>query len=444
MFKKLHFKIEYLFSYLKKNLVYLVLGLVFGSLVFVFRSKIISYYNQPNFHTTVIGLSGLYTPQKLPEIIQNQLSYGLTSNNENDKPVLSPLIKSLEVNNSNKDYIFHLNPDYYWHNGKNFLSTDINYDFSGITIQPVDNLTLKISLTDPFSPILSLVSQPLFLKDLVGLGPYKLSDITYQDGYVKVMKLQSRDKNKSPLTYRFYSNEKDLFTAFKLGEVDEIETSSLPDEFLNWNHIKTNFTVQVDNRYLAVFLNTEKLNNKQLRQSLAYATPKTKDKNERCTGPVSPLSWAYNPFVKEYNYTPSRAKELFEKNQIEKINLAVVNRELLPIAEDIKTAWNTVLGIDVTVTIENQIDPQNYDAVLAFGGIPHDPDQYIYWHSTQTRTNLTKLNNSRIDKLLEDGRTTFDTQERKRIYQDFQKYLLEESPAIFLSYPITYTTSRIK
>jgi peptide/nickel transport system substrate-binding protein len=59
-------------------------------------------------------------------------------------------------------------------------------------------------------------------------------------------------------------------------------------------------------------------------------------------------------------------------------------------------------------------------------------------------TNLTKINNSRIDKLLEEGRQTFDLQKRKEIYFDFQKYLLEESPVIFLSYPTTYFISRVK
>ncbi|MDD3998930.1 MAG: hypothetical protein PHR98_02415, partial [Candidatus Shapirobacteria bacterium] len=66
-----------------------------------------------------------------------------------------------------------------------------------------------------------------------------------------------------------------------------------------------------------------------------------------------------------------------------------------------------------------------------------------FWHSTQTKTNITKINHPPIDKLLEEGRQTFDQQERKKIYQEFQKILLEESPAIFLKYPILYTVSRI-
>jgi peptide/nickel transport system substrate-binding protein len=116
----------------------------------------------------------------------------------------------------------------------------------------------------------------------------------------------------------------------------------------------------------------------------------------------------------------------------------------LSTAEEIKNAWQSILGLNTVITMENQIDINNFEAVLSYGSIPHDPDQYLFWHSTQLETNVTKLNNSRIDKLLEEGRLSFNPQERKQIYQDFQKYLLEESPAIFLSYPTKFTITRVK
>jgi len=56
--------------------------------------------------------------------------------------------------------------------------------------------------------------------------------------------------------------------------------------------------------------------------------------------------------------------------------------------------------------------------------------------------NLTRLKNPRIDKLLEDGRKSLDLDERRKIYFDFQKYLVEEVPAVFLYYPMTYTINR--
>ncbi len=196
--------------------------------------------------------------------------------------------------------------------------------------------------------------------------------------------------------------------------------------------------------YSAIFFNTQKIGPKQLRQALAYATPKTKDKNERCLGPIASSSWAYNPNIKDYTFDTKKAKELFEKNKVDKINLIISDRRLLAKADEIKTSWSSVLGIEVVLSIENQIDRENYDAVLAYGSIPSDPDQYIFWHSTQTNTNITKLEESRIDKLLEEGRQIMDQVERRKIYVDFQRFLLEESPAVFLSYPTIYTITRVK
>lgn len=389
-------------------------------------------------------MEGLYTTNTLPREISTKISYGLTSMSENNKPINSPLVKAIENDNNNKEYTFTLNPDISWHNGKKFTSYDINYEIYGATMTPLSNYKFKISLDTEFAPLLSNLSQPLFKKNLIGLGEYKVKNITYKEGYIKTLLLKSIDRNKPSIKYSFYSNEKDVIDAFKLASVDQIRINSLPTEFNTWKNIEIKKNIETNDKYIAIFLNTQKIADKQIRQALAYATPKAKEKNERCLGPISPLSWAYNPVVKEYNFSRSRAKDLFNKESLPEINLAVNNRNLLELAEKIKDSWTKVLGIKVSISIENQIDFQNFDAILAYSAMTNDPDQYAFWHSTQSNTNVTKLNNSRIDKILEEGRSITDPIERKKIYQDFQKYLLEESPAIFLSYPTTYTINRIK
>lgn len=389
-------------------------------------------------------MEGLYTTNTLPREISNKISYGLTSIEDNNKLINSPLVKYIETKNNNKEYIFTLNSDISWHNGRKFTSSDINYEIYGATITLIDSEKFKLTLETEFAPLLSSLSQPLFRKNLNGLGDYRVKKITYKEGYIKTLLLKSVDKSKVSLEYNFYSNEKDVIDAFKLATVDEIRINSLPVEFNNWKNIEIKKNIETNNKYIAIFLNTQKIADKQIRQALAYATPKVRENNERCLGPISPLSWAYNPSIKEYKFSRSRAQELFEKESLPKINLTINNRNLLKLAEEIKDSWSKVLDIEVSTSIENQIDFQNFDAILAYSAMTNDPDQYDFWHSTQSESNITKLNNSRIDKLLEDGRSISDPIERKRIYQDFQKYLLEESPVIFLSYPTTYTINRVK
>ncbi|MEA3355119.1 MAG: hypothetical protein U9Q63_01385, partial [Patescibacteria group bacterium] len=109
-------------------------------------------------------------------------------------------------------------------------------------------------------------------------------------------------------------------------------------------------------------------------------------------------------------------------------------------AESIALSWEKVLDVDIDVKIINSID-NDFQAILIAQEIPLDPDQHALWHSTQ-ETNITHYQNLKVDKLLEDGRTISDPKKRKEIYQDFQKFLVEDTPAIFLSHPTTYTITR--
>jgi len=116
--------------------------------------------------------------------------------------------------------------------------------------------------------------------------------------------------------------------------------------------------------------------------------------------------------------------------------------ELLDWAEKIKDDWQNNLNINVAIKVSRFVpEPNNFDAFLGYGLIPPDPDQYTFWHSTQSE-NLTGINNAKIDQLLEKGRKTIDGEERKEIYYDFQQTLSEEVPAIFLFYPKKYKIIR--
>jgi ABC-type transport system substrate-binding protein len=444
--KKLRFFAEYAIHYFKKYVLAIVLGSIFGSIFFLQKDNLNQIYQALQTNNVDVGIQGLYTIQTLPFDITNLLSFGFTTISENDKANVSPIIKELNVRNSNRSYLFTFKEGLFWHNGKKFSTDDINLTIPKVEMKPTLPDKIDVTVTEEFSPLLSKLSQPLFLnKTLVGLGAYKADKITYRDGYIKTLAISTTDNSHQKITYRFYPNTEDLLNAFKLGEVDEISVATLDDQMNNWPNTKVSKKIST-NRYLAIFFNTDKLSNKQIRQSLAYATPKSEDKNDRCLGPISPNSWAYNPQIKEYNFNATRAKELFQNNKIDQINLTVTDRNLLKTAENIKTNWQQTLKIKVNIKVVNQQFDVNedFDAILAYLPIPSDPDQYPFWHSTQLKTNLTNLNNSRIDKLLEEGRQTQDLTERKRIYYDFQRFLLEESPVIFLNFPTTYTISRVK
>jgi peptide/nickel transport system substrate-binding protein len=165
---------------------------------------------------------------------------------------------------------------------------------------------------------------------------------------------------------------------------------------------------------------------------------------ERALSPVSANSWAYNPQVKEYAFDQDRAKEILKEIPQEVIKAAdiklVTTSILLEKAEAISKNWSK-LGIKSSVQVTSVV-PGEFQAYLTILDLPNDPDQYPLWHSTQTQTNISKYSNPRIDKLLEDGRVTEDLEERRKIYLDFQRFILEDVPAAFLYNPVYYTISK--
>lgn len=443
--KKIRFFFEYFAYYLKTYSLVIFLGIVTGSLIYSQRSSLGQLVRDITTRPISLGSEGLYTTTKPPLSLANLISFGITTISENGKPLPSPIVEAIDVGDDGLTYTIHFKNDLYWHNGRKFRTSDLKLNISGAKTSTPSPDTLVINLDSQFAPLLSHLSQPIFYnKSLVGLGDYKATDIVLQDGYLKSVRLVSVNNQHDWLTYRFYPNNTDLINGFKLGEVNQVNSSSLDPKLATLKNIRISPEVATD-KYLAIFLNTAKFTDKSLRQALAYATPKTNDNNKRCLSPISPNSWAYNPQVKPYNYNPTRAKELIPKEHPPEINLLVTDRQLLATAEIIKKSWQDNLSIQVKITTDTQQPSSgDFDAILAYGSIPIDPDQYSFWHSTQLNSNITHLKNSRIDKLLEEGRLKPDQLTRKQIYYDFQKFLLEESPVVFLEFPTNYTISRVK
>ncbi len=85
--------------------------------------------------------------------------------------------------------------------------------------------------------------------------------------------------------------------------------------------------------------------------------------------------------------------------------------------------------------IHQYIDKKNFDAVILGWSLSRDPDQYSIWHSSQIKEgqyNFVSYSNPEIDRLLVEGRRTFDMKKRKEIYHRIHTILAEEQPYTFL------------
>ena len=98
-----------------------------------------------------------------------------------------------------------------------------------------------------------------------------------------------------------------------------------------------------------------------------------------------------------------------------------------------------------TELIRDFLIPRQYQAAIFSHDPGGDPDPYPAWHSSQisaTGRNLAAYSSNDADKLMEDARTTFDLDERQRLYFLFQQQFQDDTPSVVLYYPVfTYFVS---
>ncbi len=424
--------------------------------------------------TTYIGIIGRYSLNSLPLSVQNEISSGLTEI-DTDYSVVPNLAERWNTENDGKDYRFLIRKNIFWQDGKPFVPSDVNYNFTDTQVFPTNN-DIVFKLKDAFVPFPSIVSQPLFRiteepyffffkrKKLIGIGKNEVSDFKEQGSHLDEITVNLPNEKK---VYRFFQTEDDAVTAFKLGEIDVLPDLSNTDALQNWPNAQ--IIPHLDTgTYLAVFFNThdDTFKSNEIRQALNYALPKPMDET-RAVGPINPRSWAFADVGKHYDYDEQHAIDRLlsplviphQPLQIELTTTSLFNNE----AERIKQAWelfgqhanqacqqssnvkdkslcpNTL--IQVTIKINNFPDTSNYQALLVGEESPPDPDQYSLWHSS-AQTNFTHYKNIKIDGLLEKGRQTEDRKKRFEIYSQFQEFFSEDAPVIFIQYLNKYEVRR--
>lgn len=390
-----------------------------------------------------IGITGRFTTTNLPVGILDMIGDGLTKLDATGN-VEPNLAVNWETPDRGKTWIFHLRNATVWQDGTGVISSGITYQFSDVTTERPDESTIIFKLQTPYSAFPAVLSRPVFRKGLLGTGQWKVKNLSVNISFVDSLTLENKDKVK--IIYKFYPTEEKTKLAFELGLVDKITDIFNPAPLTSWKKAKVE-TFSNTGEYVAVFFNTQDkiLSDKSLRQALSYAINKDGLGEFRAISPISTDSWAYNSQVKPYNYDLEKAKEIvLEYKKAAKIETLEVGLTTAPIllsqAELIAKDWEAT-GFKVNLQVFSGI-PSDYQSLLAIFDIPDDPDQYSIWHSTQTATNITRYQNPRIDKLLEDGRSQIDIEDRRRTYLDFQRYLVEDSPAAFLYYPSIYSISR--
>lgn len=433
----------YIKKWKKTILVFFGIGLIAFFLLYI----ILKIFQPDPFKQKVsVGIIGSYTVNNLPSEVSEKLSYGLTGVAQNARPY--PMAaSSWTIKDNGKTYIFNIKDDIVFNDRKKLTSGDVNYNFEDVLVERPSKNTIVFKLKDSYSPFLITVSRPIFRKGFVGLGEYKIKRINTSGDFVDSITLSST-KSSRTLTYQFYPTEESLKLALLLGEINKTNDVSnltvLEENLSKFKNLRIKRQINY-NKLVTLFYNTQgkALSDKRLRQSLAFAIPNTFAQGQRVHTPYPPSVWASQEQSSDLNQDIDHAKLLLKQSSASASSQLIFNLKTLPkyknVALEIRKAWQP-LGIKLDIETVNTV-PSSFDIFLGEFFVSKDPDQYALWHSSQT-TNITGYRNLRIDKLLEDGRQITDTSDRRKIYADFQKYLLDDPPASFLFFPFNYSITK--
>lgn len=434
-------------AYIKRWRKTIFASILLGSFFFFLAIFILNIYILPGLSKKLlkVGYWGVYAVDSIPNEVLEDVSYGLTKI-KMDGSVVPSASYGWMIKNGGKEYIFKIKRGQYFHNGEELNAHNFPLDFKGVSKKALDEYTISFILKDPYSPFLTTLSAPIFSRNLSGIGDYKIKKIDEDAGFVKSIKLESKhDIARSKIIY-FYPTQEALKTAYLLGEIDRaIGVQDANFKGLNmadWKNTKTEKTVDYRTLIILFYNNSYSiLSDRKTRQALSYAIPKNLSMGERSYSPIPPIS-IYFSNVPNYGISDvNLSKRIFAaendlKGQVLDIS---VPHEYEDVAKQISSAWKEI-GVETKIKIVKSL-PDSFQILLYPIKLPPDPDQYILWHSEQAN-NIIKYKNLRIDKLLEDGRSTVDQDKRVAIYSEFQKYLIDDAPVSFLFFPYRYTLVR--
>jgi peptide/nickel transport system substrate-binding protein len=434
------------------------------------------------------------------------------------EPELAAKMPSVSSNGLN--YTFRLRPGVKFHDGVEVTSADVKFLYE-MKISPknavpstemwekikefkiIDKYNFRITLKQPSAAWLenwcytdcaippkhilekefkasgSLTKGGAFSRNPVGSGPYRFAEWK-SDQYIMLKRNPDYFGKEQPrietLVFKVVPDTNGLLAQFKKGEIDVYPNAQANQYRELMNMKKGGAKIRVFKKPAFTYMHADfnlrhpALREKAVRQALCYSFPKQKFIATVLDGVgtpaysnIVPMSWAYNPNVKQYGYNPAKAKQLLdesgwkpgangvrEKNGVKlefKISTNAGNKIREKFNEIAKQEWE---AIGAKVEIRNYessaffgdiLDNIKFD-VAVFGWISAaDPDCYTLWHSNQIPNenngqgqNYVGYKNQRIDYLVSAGQTELNQAKRKRIYEEIQQILAEDVPYMFVYY----------
>ncbi len=352
------------------------------------------------------------------------------------------------------------------------------------SISTPDEKTLILELNEPSASLMTNLSspgrtQPLSLdavkklgdqygRNPVGVGAWKFDSwkpgesitLVRNDAYQWA---DSSAENQGPvrpdkLVLKFITNSQTMQAALESGSIDI--ATNVPAKDVKKYKNNEQYTVLEQLRsglgcFLAFNLRQPVFQDINLRKALNMGVNKAaiiqsvlQGEGVVANGPLPESMFGYDPAIAGYAYKndPEEAKKLLEASGwklngqgiMEKdgkpLTLELLSKERYSQTSQLIQSMLKEIGVEVKIdTLEsgaaNAKAAKGDFEMLIMGYVDQDPDTlYSFMHSSQIGgQNYSGINNRQLDYLLESGRTTVDSELRKKVYADIQNLVVKEA-----------------
>jgi peptide/nickel transport system substrate-binding protein len=400
--------------------------------------------------------------------------------------IVPQLAQSWEIRGGGLTYVFKLRHGVKFHDGSDFNAEIVKWNFERMRdpalasprrseiapvkdVRVVDPYTVEITLTAPFAPFLSVLSDRAgmmvskaavekykddFARNPVGTGPFRFVEWV-KDDHMTLRRFDGYWEKGLPyldeVIYRPIPDSSVRFTAMRTGQVDVMHQIAPKD--VQAARAERGLTVsEIPSLWWqGIHLNNQvaPFNNRAIRQAMWYAVDRSVIQRVVYYGqgavawsPFPPSMWAMDREFSDWKRDPAKAKAKLAEGglpngfgfTIKGWNQPTQIQELQIVQAQLKE-----LGVDMKIELLEfgkllaDLNSHNFVALrIGWSGRP-DPDgnAHVFLHS-KGGLNRVRYANPKMDELLDQARAESDTGKRKALYTQVSRLAAEDAPYIWL------------
>jgi peptide/nickel transport system substrate-binding protein len=472
-----------------------------------------------NAEAPVKGGTVVYLSSKIPSLnplhsayevglVTSQIFASLVRMDENNE-IAPYLAESWQISEDGKTYTFNLAKNAKFHDGSPVTSEDVAFSFDIIKehhrfgkqmFGPIESYefpdpnTLVMHLSKPHGPLLLAATNPRQLpilskqvygeaedfmkqdahKNPIGSGPFKIGD-QKTDEYVSIVRNDDHFVEGLPYLDRIiYQNVQDKTAKriglrqnqFQLARTDSVMRFSDIKEFSQLEHLSLEEYKGISGGAIVLEFNNrrEPLNNKKVRQAIAYAINRSQISDvlhggytKASRSPFPATNVFFNDQLQGYPFDVDKANALLDEAGYPKkeddtrfeLNLIYIAPPFMP---DFNTLPSEFIAASLKkVGIKVKLEPLQGFAGWAERSAAWDFDMSINWPGDKTDpaigvsrlyvcdniknqayTNTSGYCNSEVDAIFAEAAAEADFDKRSALYFKVQDILLDEMPMLWL------------